>query len=695
MKEQRLTRVADGLGRDWLWGLILVLAVFAVYTPVWWAGYVWDDDVHLTANPCIVGPLGLKEIWTTHAASICPLTLTTFWAEYALWGLAPLPYHLVNVLLHAVCALVLWRLLWSLQVPGAWLGAAIWALHPLQVESVAWISEMKSTQSGLFYLLTILFFVKWLRNKESWTYAWTLLFAALAMASKSPTVVLPLVLCLCAWWVEGRWTWRNLARVAPFLLLSVAACALTLWTYGLNPAVTSDPRVVHTLPGQLVAGGTETWFYLGKLVWPHPLMTIYPLWELDAGQPLSYVPLLVVGVVLLLLWSYRESGARPYFFAFAYFLVALLPDLKLADSYVADHYEYLASMGFLALAGACFARLSSWVIPGKIDLQGAACVLLLSILGTWSWQRAWVYRNEETLWTDELAKNPKCWLGYNNLGLVFSGRGQLDEAIRQFQRCLEILPGYDYAEGNLGDALLDEGKADEAIEHYQKALEIDPRNSKFHCNLASALMKKGEVEGAIEQCQMALEINPNDALAHNNLGVALVRKGRVDEAIEQYKEAMTDGVNYATAPKNLGDALLQKGQVEEAIKQYQRALEIDPNNVDAHYNWGIALTRKGEMDKAVEQFEKALEIKPNYAEAHYSLGLVFDLKGQGDSAIEQYQKALEINPDYVEVHNSLGIIFGKKGDMVRAIAQFKEALRLKPDYADAQRNLAKAQAMKP
>src|SRR5271163_639345 len=173
--------------RDWLWGLILILAVILTYSPVWWAGFIWDDDNYITANPRMIGLRGLKEIWTTSAADISPLTLTTFWVEHALWGLAPLPYHLVNVLMHGACAVVLWRVLRSLQIPGAWLGAALWALHPLQVESVAWIIELKNTESGLFFLLSILFFVRWLRTGEDpkrgdWNYVLTLLFAALAMA---------------------------------------------------------------------------------------------------------------------------------------------------------------------------------------------------------------------------------------------------------------------------------------------------------------------------------------------------------------------------------------------------------------------------------------------------------------------------------------------------------------------------------
>ena len=196
----RVPAVPVWFRNEWFWGLNLILFVLLAYTPIWHAGFIWDDDTILTGNPCIVGPLGLKEIWTTNAADICPLTITTFWLEHAVWGLEPLPYHLANVVMHGACAVLLWRVLRSLRVQGAWLGAALWALHPVEVESVAWITEMKNTESCLFFLLSTLFFVRWLRAKElegrtggSWDYALTLLFAALAMAGKSSTVILPVV----------------------------------------------------------------------------------------------------------------------------------------------------------------------------------------------------------------------------------------------------------------------------------------------------------------------------------------------------------------------------------------------------------------------------------------------------------------------------------------------------------------------
>ena len=457
---------------DWIWGLILILSVILTYTPVWQAGFIWDDDAHLTANPCIVGPLGLKEIWTTSAADICPLTLTTFWAEHALWGLGPLPYHLVNVLMHGASAVLLWRVLRSLRVQGAWLGAALWALHPVAVESVAWITEMKNTESGLFFLLSILFFVRWLRSRDldgrtGWNYTLTLIFAALAMASKSSTVILPVVLCLCAWWMEGRWRWRNVARVLPIFLMSIAASALSIWTQGLALAqAVTDPQLLRTWPERLATAGDAVWFYLGKLVWPHPLITIYPRWQIDTTQWVSYLPLLAVIVILSIFWLKRALWSRACFFAFAYFIAALLPVLGLIDnpifrfSLVFDHFQYLGSIGPLALAGTGLAWFSDFIIPKKPWLQSTLCAGLLLILGMASWQRTWAYESQETLWTDTLAKNPNSWLGHCNLGLALFQKGRVDDAIAQYQKAVEIYPNYLAAHYNLGNALLQKGQLD-------------------------------------------------------------------------------------------------------------------------------------------------------------------------------------------------------------------------------------------
>lgn len=726
-------------GSDWLWGLILFLAVMATYSPVWWAGYVWDDDIHLTANPCIVGSQGLTEIWTTSAASICPLTLTALWVEHKLWGLAPLPYHLVNVFLQAACSILLWRILRSLRIPGAWLGAALWALHPLQVESVAWVAEMKNTQSCLFYLLAILFFVRWLRagdkNEGSGpNYPLLLLFSALAIASKFSTVVLPAVLILCAWWVEGRWPWRQLIRLTPILAMSAVASGATFWQGALAPALSSD-QLARSWPERMATAGDVIWFYLGKLIWPYPLMTIYPRWQIDSSYWVSYLPIVAVILVLLILWLKRETWGRPYLFAAAYFLVVLLPFLGFIDqsfwrfSFVEDHLQYLAGMGPLALVGAGMSWLTTRIIPRNQGLHAISAGNLLSfalvvILSMVTWQRAWVYRSSDTLWSDALAKNPNCWAGYLNLGLGRMLKGETDEAINDYRKALEINPSYVEAFNNLGNALLKKGQVDEAMvqfqtaskinsnyapaesnwgnglmqggrldeamAHYLKALEINPDYTDAHINLGMALVQKGQVDEGIIQFQKALDIDPHSDVSLYNLGNALGQKGRLDEAIAKYRKAVELNPKYAEAFNNLGLALLQKGQADEAIAAFQKALEINSNFDTAHYNLGNALSQKGRMDEAMAQYEKAVEINPGFAEAHSNLANGLLQAGRVDEAIGHYQKALEIHPKSVETLNNLGMALLQKSWINQAIIQFKKALEIDPNSAAVHNNLGLA-----
>jgi tetratricopeptide (TPR) repeat protein len=721
--------------RDWLWGLLLVLAVILVYQPVWHAGYIWDDEAHVTANPCVIGPLGLKEIWTTGAWRSFPLVITTFWVEHALWGLAPLPYHLVNVFQHAACAVLLWRVLRRLQVPGAWFGAALWALHPLQVESVAWISEMKNTQSCLFFLATILFFLRWLKGRDcegktggTSDYALTLICTALALASKSSTLVLPVVLVLCAWWVEGRWPWRHLPRLLPIILMSVVSAAITLWPQASDLAASADAPLPRSWPERLITAGDAFWFYLGKLLWPHPLITIYPRWQIDAGRLISYLPLLAAMVVLLFLWLKRETRFRPGFFALAYFLVVLSPFLGLIDqsfwrySFVEDHLQYLAGMGPLALVGAGLVWLTEGTRARTPWLQAGLCAGVLLVLGSLSWQRAWAYESEETLWTDTLAKNPDCWLGDNNLGRARFLEGRVDEAMALYQKALELNPNYAESQYNLGVAFFQKGQDDLAISHYQMALKIDPYFAKGHWNLGIALFQQGRVDEAFAQFKRALEINPYEADARNNFGNALMQMGRVEEAVEQYQKSVEITPNNASTYTNLGAALLQKGEIDQAIVQFRKALALDPRNDLADYCLGLAFSKKGQVDEAIAAYQQALAINPNNAlaqnnlaalvqktqpdlaptpappnpnpaQAHLQRGYALLQKGAVDEAIAEYQKALAINPDYAEAHNNLGSALGQKGELAAAVVQFQEALRLKPDFADAQKNLATAQAM--
>jgi tetratricopeptide (TPR) repeat protein len=624
--------------REWVLGLVLVLAVIAVYVPVWWAGYIWDDDVVVTDNSVIIGPQGVWEIWTTKAADICPMTLTVFWVEHAIWGIWALPYHLVNVALQSGCALLLWRVLRRMEIPGAWLGAALWALHPVQVESVAWITEMKNTLSGLFYLLSLLSFGRLLQaekngRKDGWAYGWMLFYAALAMASKSTTVILPAVLCLAAWWREGRWRWGNLVRIAPVFVLSLLASIASILTQ--HAQGFHDVKKIPGLAERLAAGGDAVWFYLLKLAWPYPLITVYRHWEIDPENVFCYAGLLGAVVLLGVLWWKRETWARPYFFVYAYFLAALLPALGLVNmvffrySFVADHFQYLASMAPLALAGAGLARLPDLIPAARTWLPATASALLLLVLAAVAFRQAGFYYNAPTLWSNTLAWNSTCWVGYNNYGNSFFQKGRIDEAVELYEKALDLNPEYAEGYNNLGAALFKKDELDPAMADYQKALQLDPGYPDVYNNIGNILAQRGHISEAMADYERALALRPAYADAHNNRGNILMQLGRADEAVAEYKKALQINPDDAQSYNNLGIIAFKTGHAEQAVRLYERALQIDPTNVESYNNLGVIFFQAGQTDKAVALEEEALRRKPTYGDARKNLGKMEEMIAKG------------------------------------------------------------------
>ena len=545
----------------WIGAAIFVALVFVIYLPALSAGFIWDDDDHVTANPCIVGPLGLEQIWTTNNARYYPLVLTTFWAEHAVWGLQPALFHLVNILTQGACAVVLWRVLKNLGIPGAHWGAALWAVHPVQVETVAWVTELKNIQSGFFYLLSILFFVRCLRSKDknppaAGSYIWSLVFAALALASKSSTVVLPLVLGLVAWWVEGRMTWRTSLRILPVLLMSAAAAIMALYTVDLQ-GVNQDTRWIRTWPERFITAGNVFWFYLGKLVWPHPLIFIYPRWNLYPERWTSYLPLFLAIALLAVAWWKRMSWGRGLFFALAYFVVALLPVLGLVEhyflrySFVADHLQYLASMGPLALAGAAIPFLRQKFLSQRMAQAIPFELILVVILAVISTLRVWAYHDNETLWTDTVSRNPSCWMAYNNLGTLCLDRGQVEQAQADFNRAIAIDSTLAEPYYNRGLASVRVGEMDDAVVDFRRAIARDPNHGNAHYNLGNVFLTAHRpAEAAAEFCRV-VALNPQSVQGHNNLGVALMRQHDFNGASTQFEQALQIDPNYGEARENL------------------------------------------------------------------------------------------------------------------------------------------------
>jgi tetratricopeptide (TPR) repeat protein len=608
--------------------LLLVLVTFAAYQPTWRAGFIWDDDGHLTTNPAVAASNGLQMIWSSLAVSrYYPLTLTSFWVQRRLWGLNPLPYHLVNVALHATNGVLVFFLLRRLRVRAAWLAAMLWVLHPVNVESVAWITELKNTQSGLFFFLSVWCFLRSEAGaaRRRW-YGLALLCGLAALVSKPSTTVLPLVLLLCVWWNRGRWLRTDIAQIIPFFGLALAMSVLTVIEQRGNVLRAGTAEWQLGMAERLAIAGKAIWFYAAKVFWPAQLVFVYPRWEVDAASLSSWVPLAGLVVVSLILWRHRsQSGPRSALFGCGFFAVALLPVLGFFDiyyfrySFVADHFQYLASVGLVALAAGAGAALCNRAAPGGKHFGAAVATVMLIVLGSLTWNQAHIYRDAQTVWQDTIAKNPQCWMAHNNLGVALREQGRPQEAIRHFEQALQIKPDLAEVHNGLATALFGLGKVPEAIGHFEQALQIRPDYADAHDNLGVALVQLGEVPEAIGHFEQALRIKPGDAEVRYNLGNALLQAGKLEGAIEQYEQALRIKPDYAEADNNIAFALMRLGRVQEAIGHYQRVLRINPDLAEVHYNLGKALTQVGRVPEAIVQYEQALRIKPDYTQAQNAL----------------------------------------------------------------------------
>jgi protein O-mannosyl-transferase len=537
--------------------ILLVILTFITYAPALHCGFVWDDNSHFLENHAVTASDGLRDIWTSFVLAIYyPLTFTVFWLIYQLEGPNPFPFHVVTLALHAVNAVLLLFLLRRLNIRGALVVAALWAVHPVNVESVAWATELKNTLSGAWFFASLLCFLRYEREPKCKWFVGALLCFAAALLSKSSTVMLPAVLLLFAWWQRGRVVRVDVVRILPFLALSLAASFVAIWAQvreKVSQGVARDWSL--QFPERLIVAGKDVWFYVGKTVWPADLIFIYPRWSHDAHALTEWLPLAGAVATGIILWRFKCTGpGRAAIFALGYFVVALSPVLGFFDQYfyrysfVADHFQYLASISLIALAVAATGRLArerqSQVVLGVT--AGAILVVL-------SWQHCAAFQNSETLWRDTIAKNPKCRMAHNNLGNILLRLGKVQEAIDQYEQVLQVNPNDAEAHANLGNALLQSGKTHEAISHYEAALRIDPDLAEVQNNLGVALLEQGKITEAILHCEQALRIHPNFAGAHYTLGNAFLKEGQVQNAIEQYRQALKFRPNWTLA----GNALAQ------------------------------------------------------------------------------------------------------------------------------------------
>jgi protein O-mannosyl-transferase len=535
--------------RGWFLAAALAMAVFLVYSPAWHGGILWDDEAHLTP-PGLQSLHGLFRIWFDLKATqqYYPLVHSAFWLESQLWGYDTLGYHLVNILLHVVATILVATILRRLMVPGAYLAAAIFAFHPVCVETVAWITELKNTLSAVFYLSAALVYLHfdWSRRKS--TYAAALALFVLGLLCKTVTATLPAALLVVFWWKRGRLSWRrDVLPLLPFFVLGMVAGLFTAWVeHSLGGAGGSEFN--FTLVERCLIAGRAVWFYLGKLFWPVELTFIYPRWHVSQAEAWQYV--FPAGALLLIvgLWTLRRRSRGPLA-AMLYFVGTLFPALGFFNvypflfSFVADHFQYLASLGIITLVSAgiatAFIRRGLW---GQWPAY-AICGILLFALATRTFAQCWMYTDLQLLYITTIERNPDCWMAYNNLGELSSRMGNPEQA----------------------------------MECYRNAIRIKPTFDKAHLNLSMVLLRFDDVDGAMKQCRIVLDADPDSAEGH-----AL-----------------------------LGNVYLRMEKFHKAAAEQERALQICPEYADAHLYYSLALAGLGHIDEALAEFDKAIALRTN------------------------------------------------------------------------------------
>ncbi len=629
---------------------VFALAIFAAtlgaYLPCIHGGILWDDEAHITA-PSLQSLEGLGRIWFHVGATqqYYPVLHSAFWLEHRIWGDSVLGYHLVNIALHAAAACLFALTLARIRsgqrerrspLPGEWLAAAVFALHPVCVESVAWISEQKNTLSLVFYLLSALAYLRFDSGRRRTWYALSLALFVLALLSKSVTATLPAALLLVLSWRRGGLSWkRDVAPLLPWFIVGAFSGLFTAWVERHYIGANGQDFALGPIERCFLAGRIF-WFYVGKLFWPTNLMFIYPRWRVQASVAWS-LGCLGLAALIAVLWVARRRTAGPLV-AVLFFLGSLFPALGFFNvypfvySYVADHWQYLPSLGMIALAavgGTCAAKGFVGALEGpprmiaRWVLVVAAACLLAVFFGLTRAQSA-LYSGVSVLYRDTLSKNPGCWMAHNNLGKYLMDTGSPEDGVAHVREAIRLNPGFALAHNNLGAYLMRTGSGGEGISEFETALRLEPNLSDARVNLGSALLETpGRATEGIEELQASLHGNLGDhelAGVHEKLGGAFARiPGRLPEAMFEFEAVLQIEPGNLAARGSLGIALARSGRPLEAVAQFERALQMDPENPKMHNDLGIVLTALGRMDEAVGHFRRALQLSPGFPEAQHNL----------------------------------------------------------------------------
>ena len=693
----------DGTVNRWIvFGVCVFLAVItlAIFGQTLRYEFInFDDDLYVYDNAAVAGGLTLKGIAAAFSFNNfdywIPLTTLSHILDCQLYGLNAGGPHLTNVFLHTASVILLFLIL--RRMTGAlWRAAfvaALFAIHPLRAESVAWVAERKDVLSGFFFMLALWAYARaklsTLHSSLFTRYWLVLIFFALGLMAKPMVLTLPFVLLLLDYWplrrsgeckVEsGEWKKMVIEKI-PLFALALAWCGLTVFAISHAHSIQLPQNL--SIPSRISDALVSYSAYLGQMLYPRGLAVPYlrpeggyPLWKAIAAF------LLVAGIGL---WAFLRKRKSPYLLVgWLWYLGMLVPVIGLvqAGAHVrADRYTYLPQVGLYIMMAWGVSELSTgW--RHRRAVLGSAAVLVIGALTFCTRVQVSYWKDSESLWTHTLACTSGNDVAENNLGDALFKKGQVNESVAHFQKAVNIQPSNAEARNNLGGALLQQGRTNEAIIQLQKAVNLQPDYAAAHNNLGDALFQTGQADEAKAHFLKALKIKPDYADAQNNLGTVLLQKGDVDEAMAHLQRAVIIQPSFARAHYNLGNAFFQKGNEDEAVAQFKKALEIQPAYSDAHYNLGNVLLQKGQVDEALAHFQKALEIQPDNPLAHVNLGNALVQKGQLDEAIMQYQKSMKIRPDIGITHYNYAYALLQKGKLDEATAQYRTAIEIDPNFA--------------
>jgi protein O-mannosyl-transferase len=639
---------------------LIVLAAWYVFSPAVHGDWLWDDH-EIRDNPALHEGLGgLGKIWVAPAtADYYPIEGTVLWAEWHLWGDNVADYHAANIGLHLLSAFLIWRLLKKMGVRLAWLGGLLFVVHPLAVESVAWISEVKNTLSLPPLLLAMSAYIDYDGGVANGTkaaprgksYLRSLLWFLVAMLCKSSVVMFPAIILLYVWWRRGRIAWTDVRAAAGFFAIALLLGMVTVH-FQASRAIRDWRAPAAGFPSRLGGAGLAIGFYFWKCVFPLEVMPIYPGWRVGATSPIAFVPWLILGALVAWLWTKRATN-RGALFGLGCFGLNLVPVLGFVPmSYqhiapVGDQLVYLPLVGIVGLAAAgisvaqalATAERSGDGSPPASPATAGGTPALLRIV-TWivvpiivvalaveSHRYAGIFTDQETMWTYNSEHNFRSASVYSNLGFVLNRNGGVDEAVRSYEKAIQLDPEDPETENELAGVLADQNRTQEAIPHYERAiilykkvLRADPGLHDINNKLGLDLAAVGRMDEAAEQFEEAVRRNPDSSEAHNNLAKVLVNApGRLPEAISHFETAARLNPDSAMIQNNLGYALITADQPSEAVAHYEEALRIDPNYPGAHDSLGYAFARLGRFSEARSEFEEALRLKPDDADASSNL----------------------------------------------------------------------------